>query len=179
MAEQANEPVVLVEHDPRWSSMYCAELQRIAPAIGAAALRCEHIGSTAVSGLRAKPIIDILVGVASLTHADACIDPLTALDYEYVKRFETRLPRRRFFRRRVNGATTFQVHMVELDGDLWREHLLFRNALQTYPDLRERYLALKEELAERFRDQRESYADAKGEFVREALRIAESRGLKA
>lgn len=178
MADQSNEPVVLVEHDPRWASMYHDELKRIAPAITPAALRCEHIGSTAVSGLRAKPIIDILVGVPSLAAADACVEPLVALDYEYVKRFEARLPRRRFFRRRINGATMFQVHMVELDGDLWREHLLFRDALRAYPDLRDRYLSLKEELAVRFRDERERYADAKGEFVNEALRIAESRGLR-
>jgi GrpB-like predicted nucleotidyltransferase (UPF0157 family) len=176
---QPHEPVVLVEHDPRWQGMFEAESRRITDALGQVPVQFEHIGSTAVAGLRAKPIIDILIGVRTLADADTCIQPMTALDYEYVKRYENRLPQRRFFRRRVNDATLFQVHMVEHGGPLWHEHLLFRDALRTYADLRDRYERLKIELAAKYRDQRETYADAKGEFVSDVLRIAEARGLRA
>lgn len=159
--------------------MFEAEVHRIAGALGNIPIQYEHIGSTAVAGLRAKPIIDILIGVRSLVDADTCIQPMMALDYEYVKRYENRLPQRRFFRRRVDGATRFQVHMVEHGGPFWHEHLLFREALRNFDDLRDRYERLKTELAEQYRDQREAYADAKGEFVSEVLQIARSRGLSA
>lgn len=132
METQPNEPVVIVEHDPRWSAMYDAEVGRIEPLLAPKVRRYEHIGSTAVTGLRAKPIVDILMGVESLDVADTCIDSMTSLDYEYVKRFESRLPQRRFFRRKIDGATTFQAHMVVLGGPFWREHLLFRDALRQF-----------------------------------------------
>lgn len=157
-------PVEIVDYDASWPQRYEDEKGRILAAIGSQVAAVEHIGSTAVPGLAAKPIIDMLVGLRSLDDAGSCIEPLERLGYEYVPEWEDELPDRRYFRRVRPRPRTHHVHMVEVSGAFWRRQLLFRDHLRGHPDDARRYEALKRDLAERFEVGRE-YAAAKSTFI--------------
>ena len=159
--------VVIVDHDARWPAKFEEERGRIVAAIGPHVTGIEHIGSTAVPGLAAKPVIDVLVGLRSLDDARECIRPVVGLGYEYVPEFEAELPERRFFRKDTDGARSHHIHMVEHGSPFWVRHILFRDHLRTHPEDARRYEALKRELAARFRDDRGAYTEGKTAFVRE------------
>ena len=128
--EQAllEEPVSLQDYDPRWADLAVEEAERLRAAVPAAAV--EHIGSTAVPGLAAKPIIDLLVGVPAL-------DPtLRLVDYEACG--EAGVPGRLYFRKR--GPLSFNAHVVVLGGELWHNALLLRDYLRSHPQEARRYL---------------------------------------
>jgi len=90
-------PVRIVDYTPHWSSLYKKEKREIHKVVGHIIVRVEHIGSTAVRNLGAKPIIDIMVGVSHLSDADKCIEPLESIGYEYVSEYEESMPERRYF----------------------------------------------------------------------------------
>ena len=160
-------PIVIVDYDPRWPRMFEEERARILAATRPHVVAVEHIGSTAVPGLAAKPIIDLLAGVRRLEDARACIAPLAALGYDYVPEFEAELPDRRYFRKGSGAAHTNHIHMVEVDGPFWRRHLAFRDDLRTHPEDVRRYADLKRDLAAKFGADRAGYTDAKTAFIRE------------
>jgi GrpB-like predicted nucleotidyltransferase (UPF0157 family) len=127
----------------------------------------EHIGSTAVPGLAAKPVIDMQVGVRDLSATPDIVEALTRLGYEYLPELEDDLPSRRYFRRRVARRRTHQIHLVERsDIEWWDRHLAFRDWLRAHPDDRDAYARLKRSLAAEHRDDRAAYTDAKSAFVR-------------
>ena len=170
--------VVIVDCDPRWPAMFEEEKVRILATIGPHVVAVEHIGSTAVPGLAAKPIIDILVGIRWLHDARLCIGPLAAIGYEYVPEYEDELPERRYFRKGPPGGRTHHVHMVEVMSDFWDRHLRFRDYLRAHPEEARRYDALKRKLAAKFGADREAYTNAKAEYVRSVEAKARS-GLRA
>ena len=167
--------VVIVDYDPQWPILFEEEKVRIIGVIGHAVVAVEHIGSTAVPGLGAKPIIDITVAVHRLADAQDCILPLQGLDYEYVPEYEAEMPDRRYFRKGPPGARTHHLHMVELATDFWERHLLFRDYLRTHPEEARQYEQLKRDLAARFDSDRSGYTEAKTSFIRsveEKARVA-------
>jgi len=135
-------------------------------------LDVQHIGSTAVPGLAAKPVIDVLIGVSSLDDVAACIPILVARGWEFPEDFNRGLVGRRFFLRR-NGedVRTHHAHFVVHRGPLWNEYVEFRDKLRARDDLRDRYERLKRGLAAQFHDQRERYTASKTDFVKEVLEI--------
>lgn len=159
-----SDPVVIVDYDPNWPQRYEAERERILGAIGQWLVQIEHIGSTSVPGLGAKPIIDIMAAVRSLNDAMQCIEPLHALGYQYHPEFEDVLPERRYF----NGGPRddhYHLHMVEITSGFWERHLLFRDYLRANLETAQEYERLKRDLAERYREDRSAYTDAKTEFI--------------
>jgi GrpB-like predicted nucleotidyltransferase (UPF0157 family) len=165
-------PIEIVDYDATWPRQFEEEKRRILAATGRYVAAVDHIGSTAVPGLAAKPIIDILVGLRSLSDATNCIIPLTGLGYEYVPEFEAELPERRYFRRVVPRPRTHHIHMVETRSEFWRRQLLFRDYLRAHPEDARAYEALKRDLASRFEVGRE-YAAAKSVFISAILDEAE------
>ncbi len=147
-------------------------------AIGGYVRIIEHIGSTAVPGLAAKPVIDILVGVHCLEDASAFLPPLTSLGYTYVPQHEETFPERRYLHRIVSGRHTHHLHIVEPASEFFRVQLLFRDYLRSHPDAVVQYAELKYRLAERYRNDREAYTDAKSGFIREILQQAELESLQ-
>ena len=125
----------------------------------------EHIGSTSVPGLAAKPIIDMMVGITDFTQADALVPGVQSLGYEYVSQFEVEMPFRRYFRKDNEGVRTHQIHLVALNSEFWNRHLAFREYLKTHPDVAAEYAALKRQLAEQDWQDVNDYADAKTEFI--------------
>lgn len=161
--------VLLSPYSPLWPAIY--DFERLAlETLFEGAARCEHIGSTAVPGLGAKPVIDMLLGVADLAVVEARIPQLQARGYRYVPEFERAIPDRRFFSRSDGQPGNFHVHAVKVDGPFWKSHLAFRDALRADPALAAEYWKLKQRLAARFPDDRAAYADNKGDFIRGVLR---------
>ena len=154
---------------------YEAEKARILAAIGRWLVAIEHVGSTAVPGLGAKPIIDITAAIRSLSDTPQCVEPLRAIGYEYVPEFEADLPERRYFRKGP-PEDHYHLHMVEQTSEFWARHLLFRDTLRAHPEVAREYERLKRELAARFGSDREGYTDAKTEFIEST--IAKARGDK-
>jgi len=160
-----NEPVRVIEYDPRWPRLYEEEKGRIRDALGNAALDIQHIGSTAVPGMGAKPIIDIMVSVPELAAAERCVQALESLGYEF--RGEAGIPGRLFFGK--GTPRTHHLHMVEQESDFWKSHILFRDLLRGHPDEARRYHKLKRQLAARFGADREAYTEGKASFVESVL----------
>jgi len=165
---RAPEPIVLVPHDPRWLADAATECRRIAEACRAAVIRVEHIGSTAVPGLIAKPVLDLMPLVKSYDEGFACVEPMRALGYWYAGEFG--IAGRHLF---VKGPPrTHHAHMLMDGSKEARRHLAVRDVLRANPELAARYAALKQALAPRFGDDREGYADAKADFMRELFDLA-------
>ena len=125
----------------------------------------EHVGSTAVPGLAAKSIIDIIVGVRELAAGDRCVHPLEGIEYEYLG--EAGIPGRLYFRK--GQPRTYHLHMVEHRSEFWERHLLFRDLLRERPAVAREYEALKRELAVQYRTDRLAYTEAKTPFIESAL----------
>ncbi len=155
----------LSEYDLRWPALFEEERERILAAIGPSVERVEHVGSTAIPGIAAKPIIDILIGLRSLEDAKECIPRLVAIGYEYVPEYEREIPERRYFRKGPAENRTHHIHIVEVSSEFFRNHLLFRDYLRAHADEAKRYEALKRELAQRFETDREAYTEGKSKYV--------------
>jgi GrpB-like predicted nucleotidyltransferase (UPF0157 family) len=161
------DPVIVVPYDERWPAAFVAERQRILDAIPARGAVIEHVGSTAVVGLAAKPVIDIMIGLSHLDEAPRWIAGLEPLGYEYVPCFEDVMPERRYFRRFVGSERSQQIHMVARDTAFWSRHLAFRDFLRTHPQDLAAYASLKLALGATCRDNREAYMDGKDAFIKE------------
>lgn len=159
--------VELRDHDPSWKVLFQRERESLAQALGRSAISIEHVGSTAVPGLRAKPVIDILVAVESLRLEDV-EGRLAELGYVHVP---IGGPERLFFRKGM--PRTHHLHVVRFDGEERRKHLMFRDRLMTHPEEAAEYQRLKEDLAHRFREDRQAYSDGKDQFIRMILDRAE------
>jgi len=172
-----SDEIVVVAYDPRWPSTYEREAARIRAACGARLVALHHVGSTAVPGLAAKPILDMLGGVATLADADALVAPIVAAGYVHDRSHEDELPRRRYFvRRGPDGVRTHHLHVVETSSWFFAQHLAFRDLLRARPDLVARYAALKRDLAARFATDRVAYTRAKSAFIAECLPGAHVQG---
>jgi GrpB-like predicted nucleotidyltransferase (UPF0157 family) len=170
--------VRVVPYDPAWVEQFEAERERLLEAIGPYVITVEHGGSTAVPGLAAKPVIDILVGLRSLADTPALLAPMAALDYEYRPDYEVQLPERRYFKKPARSDLhTHHVHMAEMTSQFWKDHLLFRDTLRSHPEIARAYAELKLELAVRFANDRDQYTDSKTGFVEEVLRQAREEGI--
>jgi GrpB-like predicted nucleotidyltransferase (UPF0157 family) len=163
LASRGTQPIEVVDYDQDWPRQYAEERDRIGAAIGDVTLAIEHVGGTAVPGLPAKPVIDLMVGVEDIERAGPAVAGLINLGYEYVPELESQLPDRRYFRR--GTPETHHVHMVSVSGDYWAEHLLFRDYLRTHPQAAEEYGKLKRGLAGRFRLDRDAYRAGKVPFI--------------
>ncbi len=170
------EPMVIVDYDARWPVSFEREHRRIMAALPHTIVALEHIGSTAVPGLGAKPIVDILAGVAAASDFDASTHALQSIGYAYDP--YPQFPERRFLRDGPMGVGPHHVHMTEYMSDFWQEKVLFRDWLRSQTQDAQAYLSLKRTLAARFgqdRDKYERYTDGKNDFIQAALARARSR----
>lgn len=167
---ESDEPIEVVPYDPRWPGRFAVERDALEEAIGdRAAGGIHHAGSTAVPGLDAKPIIDILAGVDSLEASRACFGPLARLGYLYAP---YRVEEMHWFCKPHPRRRTHHLHLVPTDSRRFRDELAFRDALRASPDLARAYAATKHRLAAGFKHDREGYTNAKSTFIHRALRGA-------
>ncbi len=162
-----DEPIRLAPYDPSWPGRFVEERAALNEAIGSWATGgIHHVGSTAVPGLDAKPIIDILVGIDSLEASRVCFGPLAKLSYLYAP---YRADEMHWFCRPYPSRRTHHLHLVPIDSSRFRNELSFRDRLRANPKTAGEYTALKRNLAERFAGNREAYTDAKADFIKRAL----------
>ncbi len=161
------EPVIICEYSSEWINLFEKEKKSILNTVGEYTNTIEHIGSTAIEGLAAKPIIDILVGLNSLEDAKDCIPKLEELNYEYVQEVELILPYRRFFRKppKSTAERKYHIHMVEINSDFWIRQLLFRDYLRSNPKILQEYETIKKLLAKKYPNNRGNYNMGKEGFV--------------
>ncbi len=162
-------PVVIAPYDPAWPERFERERAGLLALFEPGTARVEHVGSTAVPGLGAKPIIDMLLGVERIEAVEARIPRLEARGYAYLAEHEAALPERRFFARPRVPPRAFHLHAVELSTPFWERHLRFRDALRARPELAHEYEALKTDLARRLGADRDRYTEAKTAFIEAAL----------
>ncbi len=171
--EAIREEVSIAPYDSNWPQLYEREatvLRHILPK--AVVIKIEHFGSTAVPGLAAKPIIDMLVEVSSLAETQEQIVPiLEAAGYNYFWRTDVAPPYAWFIKRDSQGKRTHHIHMVEGESRLW-ERLFFRDYLTEFPEEAKHYAELKQSLAEKFPHDRIAYTEAKTEYVVEVTERA-------
>jgi GrpB-like predicted nucleotidyltransferase (UPF0157 family) len=158
--------VRLLPHSELWHQLYAEEETRLRNAIGGQVVAIEHVGSTAICGLSAKPIIDIAVAVREIADAEKCVTQLEGIGYE--SRGELGIPGRQYFTK--GDPRTHHLHMVEVGSDLWRSHLLFRDYLRQHPEVAKEYENLKTELARKHAENREAYTEGKAAFIEGVLR---------
>jgi GrpB-like predicted nucleotidyltransferase (UPF0157 family) len=169
--EAIREEISIVPYDPEWPNLYeneAAFLRRKLPS--SIVIKIEHFGSTAVPGLAAKPVIDVLVQVSSLVETQEQIVPiLEAEGYDYFWRTDVSPAYPWFIKRDSGGKRTHHIHMVEVDSKLW-ERLYFRDYLKDFPEEAKCYAELKRSLAEKHANDRVAYTVGKAEYV---LKITE------
>ena len=166
-------PVAIVSHDPLWATRFAEERDLIAGALADWLVgEIEHIGSTAVPGLAAKPVIDIMAPVRTLESSVPAIKVAEAVGYLY---FPYKPQAMHWFCKPSPAARTHHLHLVPSGSDVWRERLIFRNALRADPELRNQYEDLKRRLSRVHRNDREAYTEAKAPFIYQVVqRVAGS-----
>lgn len=164
-SERADGAIEVAPYDERWPARFTEWRSRLAAALAAAAIRIEHVGSTAVPGLAAKPIIDIQVSVADTEDEATYVPAVEGAGAQ----LRARDPGHRYFRPPADRPREVHIHVCEA-GSAWeRNHLLFRDYLRAHPAARNAYAELKRELSERYSDDRLAYTDAKSAFILDAL----------
>jgi GrpB-like predicted nucleotidyltransferase (UPF0157 family) len=153
--------VSISQHDQRWNDVFERERDRIKRALGGVVLAAEHVGSTSVPDLAAKPIVDIAIAIASFEDFAPHVTIVETLGYIY--RGENGVPRRHYFV--LGDPRTVHLHFIEHDSDAWHAHLAFREKMCSSPELRRQYMDLKHDLAARFPNDRDAYTAGKQAFI--------------
>jgi GrpB-like predicted nucleotidyltransferase (UPF0157 family) len=181
--------ITIAPYDPAWPEMFQEEEQRIAALLGELSPRIEHIGSTSVPGLAAKPVIDIAVGMQSMEDLDRVPERmLQDPHYRYLRVYEDSMPLRRFFLRIASPeqlaqipqivdeerwtvhpailTRQYHIHIWPEDTEEFQRHIRFRDYIRSHPEARQAYEDLKRELAEKEWKHGNDYAGAKTRFIR-------------
>ena len=164
-----NRPIVVVDYDPQWPIMFEKEKDAIMAALGGQFLMVEHMGSTAVPGLAAKPVIDIAVGIQSLADAPVLIPRIEQLGYIYDPILEQLVPERRFFWKGTPTVHTYHLHLAKPDHPVLRKPLQFRDYLRKHPEAAEEYGVLKRELAKSCVQDLDAYVAGKTGFIENVM----------
>ncbi len=146
--------IIIQPANRAWAALFEAEKAHLLSALGSQFIAIEHIGSTAVPGLDAKPIIDMLGGVRTMDEADGLLEPLCQLGWDTSAQFNATLTDRRFLLRWPQGVRTHHLHLVVYGSEAWQHHLQFRDALRADPNLAQQYQKLKYELADKYSSDR-------------------------
>ncbi len=163
----------LSPYEPEWSLLFFAEKERLLATLDNYILDVQHFGSTSIPGMPAKPILDIGVAVANFEEASRCIPLLDQMGYTY--KGENGISRRHYF---VKGdPRTHHLHMLEIESEEWKHHLLFRDYLRATPAGAQAYASLKQTLAMQFATDRDAYQIGKENFIQAVLQKANQEAL--
>ena len=163
--------VEVVPHDPRWRDAFEAEAKLVAAALGDNVAAVHHVGSTAIPGIYAKPVIDLLVEVSDIEGVDARSPAMESLGYEVMGEYG--IPGRRYFRKDdPQGVRTHHVHAFESGTAEVERHLAFRDYMLAHPGDAQRYSELKRRLAQEHPQSMDGYMDGKDDFIKEIDRRA-------
>lgn len=164
-----DEPVIIVDYDPKWEMTFQALRDGIAPKLGELLVCMEHVGSTSIPGMAAKPIIDIDIVVRSSEDIPPAIERLSSLGYRHVG--DLGIAGREAFESPKGGAA-HHLYLCSSESRALKRHITFRDYLRSHPREAKEYSALKKALSIEHRHDRVAYTDAKTEFVEDILRKA-------
>ena len=187
--------IEIKKYDPNWCDEFCRLEQELAEILSPQTPIIEHIGSTAVPGLAAKPIIDVAVGIKSENKLDATVNPMIQSGFIYYRAFNVGMPNRRLFvglKRKfdrdkfqamydeeddiphdeINALRRCHVHIWEFGTPDWIRHIAFREYLKSHPNIREAYEKLKWRLSFEEYAHGMAYNDEKSEFIKEVQNLA-------
>ena len=175
------DPIVIREYDPAWVGRFEAERTLLLEAFQPHGIQIEHVGSTSVRGLAAKPIVDIAVTLRTITVIADVRIRLAVLDYRH--RGEEGVTGRHYFTKPIDppgrAHRQVQLHVTQAGSAEFRKHVLFRDYLHAHPAARDEYAALKRALAAEVRDDIAAYIAGKTEFVGRCVEAAEREGVGA
>jgi len=160
--------VVVFPYCTEWPKHFSKVHDELHSVFSPVTVNIEHIGSTSVPGLAAKPVIDVLLGAHSLADIESKIKALEERDYTYVSKYERELPMRRYFVKSPTGSLRVHLHAVVVGSRIWQEHLAFRSDAL----LRSEYQSLKLRLAQQFAGDKSAYTTAKHPFIQSVLAAA-------
>jgi GrpB-like predicted nucleotidyltransferase (UPF0157 family) len=163
--------VQVVPYQPSWTHLFHEEHLRLMSVLGTLALDIQHIGSTSVPGLAAKPILDIGIAVETESDIAACVPLLTGIGYCYGG--DRGSSEGHFFDKGLDQQLTHYLHMLLISNPSWQNYLRFRDYLIAHPTVRDAYMQLKQELAIRYASNRAAYTAAKAEFIQEVIASAQ------
>lgn len=164
------DPIEVVDYDAAWPARYELMRARLTAALGDVAVRIDHVGSTAIPGMPAKPVVDIQVSVPDVQDEDAYRDPIESQGF-VLRWIETD---HRYFRPPPGLPRDYQVHVCSVGSRWERIHLLFRDYVRAHPETAAQYAAMKTELAGPYKHDRIGYNDAKGPFIDGVVATAEA-----
>lgn len=162
--------VKVVAHHPKWAEHFRQEKEILFQIMGPKLLDVRHIGSTSIPAMPAKPIVDILAAVKTLSDVEPFREDLIRVGYQ--DKGNGDVPGRRYFVKGGEGNRTHHLNFCEMNSWFWTSHLAFRDYLERHPDAAKQYAALKRALAVKFPDDRPAYTTGKEEFVRSILKLA-------
>lgn len=152
-----------------WPSLFLTERKFLKAKLGKLPIRISHVGSTAVPGLCAKPILDIMLEVLSLEKVEKAVSRLESCGYLVKPREEDPVPGRLFCSKDIDGLRCFHLHVTEAGSAFSKEHLRFRNILRKDPKAAQAYARLKRRLSKKFPNDRNAYIEGKAKFISEVL----------
>lgn len=162
--------VELNEFSTEWAKEYEAEAKILKEVLGDKILEIHHVGSTSIKGLKAKPVIDILVAIKSLENITEIEEILK--DYDYSNRGQQGVEDRYFFAKGKEDARTHYIHFVEPNNNTYYNLILFKKYLLEHEEYIQKYCELKQELAEKYPDERKKYTAGKSEFISNVIKLA-------
>lgn len=160
--------VKLVPHHKEWQTEFEQEKARIIAKVGDSIVDVQHIGSTSIPGIKAKPIIDMSAGIRRFKDAQKLVKPLRALGYNFDRRFQNQM----FFAKGPDVRRTHYLHVMRYQGAKWKSDKLFRDYLIAHSARAKAYTKLKIKLAKQYAKERQKYSDGKDTFIKETLRLA-------
>jgi len=163
--------VKLVPHDKQWAEVFKTEREILLKSLGDSVVDIQHIGSTSISGMDAKPIIDMSAGVRRLKDADTLVRPLHRLGYKFYRKFGRQV----LFAKGPDEKRTHYLHVMRYKGAKWNSDLLFRTYLRSHIQRAKVYADLKSRLAKQYPNDREKYTAGKNRFIKETLRLARKK----
>jgi len=159
--------VQVVPYNPEWAKSFEEEKSKLQKAFSGRLLSIEHVGSTAVPGLAAKPLIDMMAAIPALSQYHEYVEELHKFGYEYMpgRVFDDRV----FFPKGPRSKRTHHLNLVEVGSEQWHTTLNFRDYLRDHADKRKEYQELKENLAKLYPNNCEAYTKAKNQFIQDVL----------
>ena len=164
--------VGVVSYNPNWTEIYKEESKKIKNVLSDIIVDIHHIGSTAIPGIKAKPVIDILVEVKDIEAVDQYNNKMEELGYEVMGEYG--IPKRRFFRKGGNNRT-HHIHIFQVGNEEIERHINFKEYLIAHPDKAREYSKLKEKLTNKYTYDVENYTNGKSDFIKEIDRKAKLR----
>jgi GrpB-like predicted nucleotidyltransferase (UPF0157 family) len=173
----ATEKICVLPSDPAWPGKAARECGELTVRLSSCGItRIEHIGSTAVPGLPAKPVIDLIAGIPSFDTIGDIADLLRPSGWHFVPVELDARPGRRFFIKVEDDRRSVHLQFLPEGSTKWKEQILFRDLLRQDKTLREEYTSLKKALADQYSDDREVYTRSKSDFIARALACADTPG---